>query len=249
MSVVYSSLVLEVTRRCNMQCEHCLRGEAQSMNMSDKVIHSLMSRVDHIPHVTFSGGEPTLNVHAIRKFYEYMRWRNVEVGSFYVVTNGKIASRSLVSVLNDMYDLCTDRDEEMCRLAVSQDYYHERYDPKTGLKRLPSIYQDLPYYRPEDKKDINPKYIINEGRAYWNGIGMVNREAEGWEVSYCAGEFYIQNTIYISANGNINLGCDFSFDRCDEEAIGNILDDKMLEDHIPYEVRQAAIKEQEARRV
>ena len=32
------SLILEVTRRCNMCCAHCLRGEAENIDMQKETI-------------------------------------------------------------------------------------------------------------------------------------------------------------------------------------------------------------------
>ena len=32
MNVVMSDIVIEVTRRCNMACKHCLRGEAENLD-------------------------------------------------------------------------------------------------------------------------------------------------------------------------------------------------------------------------
>ena len=40
-----ANLVIEVTRKCNLQCAHCLRGEAQDIEISeaviDKIFHDL----------------------------------------------------------------------------------------------------------------------------------------------------------------------------------------------------------------
>ena len=34
--VELNSMAIEVTRRCNMACPHCLRGEAQGINIDTK---------------------------------------------------------------------------------------------------------------------------------------------------------------------------------------------------------------------
>ena len=65
-----SNLVVEVTRRCNMSCDHCLRGCGQNMDLQDKHIETLTSQLEngYISNITFSGGEPSLNVKAIESF-------------------------------------------------------------------------------------------------------------------------------------------------------------------------------------
>ena len=57
------NLVLEVTRRCNMCCAHCLRGEAQNMDMQKETIDKLLDQTDSISMVTFSGGEQIGRAH------------------------------------------------------------------------------------------------------------------------------------------------------------------------------------------
>ena len=62
------SLILEVTRRCNMCCAHCLRGEAENIDMQKETIDKVLDLVDKIECVTFSGGEPSLNLPLIQYF-------------------------------------------------------------------------------------------------------------------------------------------------------------------------------------
>ena len=64
------SLILEVTRRCNMCCAHCLRGEAENIDMQKETIDKVLDLVDKIEHVTFSGGEPSLNLPLIQYFFD-----------------------------------------------------------------------------------------------------------------------------------------------------------------------------------
>lgn len=68
--MVIQNLVLEVTRRCNMACEHCLRGDAQNMDMSKEIIDEVLKSCNGINSVTFAGGEPSLNISIIRYFFE-----------------------------------------------------------------------------------------------------------------------------------------------------------------------------------
>ena len=56
-----NDLVLETTRRCDMACEHCLRGEARKEDMSMEVMESVLSRIERAYCVTFTGGEPGLH--------------------------------------------------------------------------------------------------------------------------------------------------------------------------------------------
>ena len=49
--VFFYSLAVEVTRRCNMHCAHCLRGEAENKDISYEVMDALLRHVDGIAQV------------------------------------------------------------------------------------------------------------------------------------------------------------------------------------------------------
>ena len=64
------NLCIEITRRCNMRCTHCMRGDAESVDIPLKHISNLLRHVRHIHHFNITGGEPSLNVRAIRHILE-----------------------------------------------------------------------------------------------------------------------------------------------------------------------------------
>lgn len=69
MEIYVESLVIEVTRRCNMRCEHCLRGDAQNLDISTATLSEIAKHI-YPGSVTFTGGEPSLNVPAIKRYFE-----------------------------------------------------------------------------------------------------------------------------------------------------------------------------------
>ena len=88
------NLCIEITRRCNMRCTHCMRGDAESVDIPLKHISNLLRHVRHIHHFNITGGEPSLNVRAIRHILERVRAYGITVNDFYIVTNGSATSRS-----------------------------------------------------------------------------------------------------------------------------------------------------------
>ena len=40
------NLILEVTRKCNMSCAHCMRGNAEELDLSFSTIQPLLDRLD-----------------------------------------------------------------------------------------------------------------------------------------------------------------------------------------------------------
>lgn len=233
MLTVYN-LVLEVTRRCNMACDHCTRGEAQCKDMSPLVIGRTFSDISYISNLVLTGGEPTLAVPVIQQIIAEMKRRSVELESFYVVTNGLEAPVEFVHCLLDLYAMCCDKgDEDLCGLAVSQDQFH-------GTVDIPPIYRGLTFFRPEDKKELRYEGLINMGRAHDNGIGARElREPEPHLERYSDGTLYVEEPeLYVSSNGNVIFGCNWSYEYIDSHCIGNILHDCWHNILTPYEVKE-----------
>lgn len=66
-----NNLIIEVTRKCNFSCAHCLRGEAQKREIDFAIIDAILDNdIEYISTVTFTGGEPSLNVPAINYFVD-----------------------------------------------------------------------------------------------------------------------------------------------------------------------------------
>ncbi len=60
MQIRFKNLMLEVTRKCNMQCAHCMRGEQEDSSLSSNTIEKIFSQTSKIKHLTLTGGEPSL---------------------------------------------------------------------------------------------------------------------------------------------------------------------------------------------
>ena len=71
------SLVIEVTRFCNMNCPHCLRGERQRKRFNTNMIENIFADIDYIGTITFTGGEPLTQVNIIIETLDYIEQNNV----------------------------------------------------------------------------------------------------------------------------------------------------------------------------
>lgn len=106
--IYFTSLVIELTRRCNMGCAHCMRGEAENADISNEVIDKLLEQTEGIGDLTITGGEVALNPGAIRYLAKRISELNIPLGNLYVVTNGKEVSDEFLSALFDLsYSLRT----------------------------------------------------------------------------------------------------------------------------------------------
>jgi MoaA/NifB/PqqE/SkfB family radical SAM enzyme len=218
--VTVNRMMFEVTRRCNAKCQHCLRGAAQKVDMSDGVIENALKDVSYINSITFTGGEPSLAVDKILKILQVVKKNGIDVGNFYLVTNGKKSSMSLMQAMIKWYGYCFDN--EISSLVISKDQYHKEEIP--SVKSAEKLYSALTFYN-KTERDYEIKSIINDGLAYDNGIG--DRYVEHNLVKTEQGEEIEE--IYISALGEILSCCDLSYQRQADEALGNVLKDNLAD--------------------
>jgi sulfatase maturation enzyme AslB (radical SAM superfamily) len=225
-----NELVLEITRRCNVQCLHCLRGPAQKVDISNETIDKTLVGITQINNITFTGGEPSLAVAQIKYFTKRVKELGIQVNSFYVITNGKIASRALVDALIDLYQYCDpwDTEEFWGGLTISQDQYHKEqgYDMRPA-KRL---YNALKFFHPEERKEdiLKP---ISEGWAEINGIGCRSIRPTMNVIGLDENDNVAQvdEVVYINVLGDVVPSCDMSYQSQAEHKIGNVHENTLAE--------------------
>lgn len=216
--IKFQDLTIEVTRRCNMHCAHCLRGEPQNLDISKETIEKIISKTAGIGCLTFTGGEPALNIKAIKQTLTLCKAYQVPVYSFYVVTNGKKVTHEFLKTMLDWYCYCTEcaGDDDMTGVAISSDAFHEPI-PKENILKL----QGLSFFRPNDHKiqADKPFSLINMGRAR-NLTGITKREmhyVDEIDTSFDGQTVEVNDAIIaMTVKGEILAQCDYEYDRIDD---------------------------------
>lgn len=225
MQMKFKNLMLEVTRRCNMQCNHCMRGDARDTDMDTNIIRRLFEGTREIKHLTLTGGEPSLSPEVIDYIAYYIRQTSCHVGSFFCATNAKEYSEDFVNALNKLYDLCTDKKE--CILSISIDQFHHEQDP-IALEK----YRELPYYRAvKEKGFIRKADILSEGRAEKLGLGRVCIPLCTHFYELTMNGFFLEvgDRVYVNALGDVLASADLSYENQSRARRGNILSHPMDE--------------------
>lgn len=221
------NLIIEITRRCNFSCAHCLRGDAEKRDIDFKIIDALLNNdIDYIGTITFTGGEPSLNVPAINYFIDQCKERGVDVGGFYIATNGGKTSGSMefLQAVIKLYCYCSDN--EISCVEISNSDYHINDQDEDAKKRL----KCLSFVRERDHLDY--RYLIHEGRA--KELNEMNGTAEdarkitpSKELKIDEDNRLLSDEVYINCKGDVVLACDLSYRRQDKNKIGNVLTDKL----------------------
>lgn len=226
-----SNLILEITRKCNLQCAHCLRGDVQRVTMSNEILSRAMGFIDSICTLIVTGGEPSLAPEVLENLINILYWRKVQVGAFYIVSNGMNHNkyRRFLTAVERLYGWCDQQDS--CVLTVSRDQYHPfndnpwKYLSKFELRdEYGHHYGEYPPYFQPDERKHRMERVLGEGRAVETQTGFEPQEQQKpWELD-AEGTYVIDPEVYVSANGNVTSACNMSFDRIDAEAKGNVLE-------------------------
>ena len=220
--ISFSTLAFEVTRKCNIACDHCCRGDARNKSMTKETVDAILDHISGISSLIITGGEPTLNVPIIRYIVDQLKAREISIEGFDITTNGVIFSLPLVHTLIDLYAM-SDYGEEYCSMSMSQDQHHYNQDPG-ALK----FYSALRFFNPEARKKPITHYIY-EGRAKDNCYEGRIEKQESWEVNLYDFDYSVDNMVYIAANGNVVSSCDLSYEHADRVKVGNVLKEPLID--------------------
>lgn len=190
--------VIEVTRRCNMRCMHCLRGAPQNKDIPDDVLDVFFSKVESIGCIALTGGEPSLVPDRIRAVVKFAKKHKVWIGGFYMATNGKKVTSDFLMAMAELYAYCDSYDEFDCDLALSQDSYHDPV-PMTNIRLLKAF----SFFSIRENSE---RSTIREGRA--KDWGYRDNELEDFNVE---DDRVMEGNVYLNVNGEIISGCDWSY--------------------------------------
>lgn len=141
--IVFGGLYLEITKRCQLKCIHCMRGDSEDVDMSNEIVDSILDQCSGIFEVFFTGGEPTLNVDTMDYFLQEVQKRNIPLGKLTFITNGISITDQLKNFLLRAYDYITECRKECeifkvdssiavhprLQIGISSDNYHLNTNP------------------------------------------------------------------------------------------------------------------------
>lgn len=122
-----------------------------------------------------TGGEPSLNVRAIRHILERVRAYGITVNDFYIVTNGSATSRSeeFIEACAALYEYQEEKEQDSGHmLEMSDDRFH---DPAEHAATLAAL---SPY--PFSESGDRPSVSSFPGRPQHGGVS----EPCSWDLSY-----------------------------------------------------------------
>jgi len=229
-------LIVEVTRRCNLRCSHCLRGEAQNRNFNPHYLEQFIkvNEIDYIGCITFSGGEPTLCPDIISQCHKILKRNDVYIDSFYISINGVYPgdknARKFVRVVAELKYDCDDSSLSFIHISNSQFHRIERSELETfdeckkWIRKLEGIFTFVHLGQENYEED----YLLKQGRNK-SGRQVTPEEFE-------MEENLVKGSFYLNCEGDVVAGCDYSYDtqseykicHCDEKVMDSAFMDSAL---------------------
>jgi uncharacterized protein len=177
-----SLLILEVTERCNLQCDYCYRkefmkkGAPKSMSWQvakkaidyfiDRITSPYRTRCKGNCHLSFYGGEPLLNAKLIEKCIDYINTIRIDDKiSYHVTTNLTIMNSHIADLLI----------KNNIQLTVSLDGPEKEHDKNRKYKNGKGSYSDV-IQNLRFLKEYCPGYF--ERNAMFNAVYNVNSDIE-----------------------------------------------------------------------
>lgn len=161
------NLHLQLTRNCTLECEHCLRGDRERVNMSPAVLDEIFKDVKKVGILLLTGGEPLISIQTLEHLVELLKSEQVKVSKILLITNGTVLSDRVLRVLHEL------QDNSYLVLKLSTDIFHNLELEKRGMldlreKNLRILSENKFYNFSEYGKDEVsnwPSALVNKGRA------------------------------------------------------------------------------------
>ena len=98
-SKTMNRLSFDVTRRCNLNCKWCCKGDAQNKDITKEIVDKVIEEMKgvYIAQIRFWGGEPFLNAEMIEYIIDKLIQEKILFGSIGSFTNGTIRSEKIVN--------------------------------------------------------------------------------------------------------------------------------------------------------
>lgn len=144
------SLILEITRKCNLKCKHCFRGNSEKVYMDLDLIDIIFNEVCRINEFLLTGGEPFLAKKQLERITNNIMKDRTNIGKMIIVTNGTVMSYDILGMLHEI------NKRTNLEIRLSNDVFHiDEIEKKKlveirndNIQRLKEYFN---VYIPEDK--------------------------------------------------------------------------------------------------
>jgi len=161
--MIVQNLSLELTRKCNLNCRHCMRGESQNLTMDDEVIERIFKDINGVYSLQFGGGETSLVVDRLKKVVETIKKNNTTIRSSLVFTNALNISDEYIETLKELkahIEQTNRRDWENHSFDDDFDYEYKGLATRMSEKYPLIIVVSLDKYHLESIDNLSSREVV-----------------------------------------------------------------------------------------
>lgn len=248
MNYKFDGLGIELTRRCNKACAHCMRGAAQNLTMPNETINKIVSNVADVQGIALFGGESLLDIDRVEYLIQKILSSNWTTKNIEVTTNGTICDKRIIDAFEAF---CCGYNGRNAYIFISDDRFHnpDEYNSAFAFykplvdeanQRIRQICEDSEMHvtlssvhkgrgieyilysgNAEDLIDgRNEQYRLEEESVRYTNTWKHRIKILGDTIPCC---------IEFLANGNVILHEELSYDAMDRNSLGNIMTDSLTD--------------------
>lgn len=156
------TLILELTRECNLSCKHCFRGESEKAYMNPDLLNKIFKNTARINTLLLTGGEPLLAINQLRRLRDIIMTDRTNISDIIIVTNGTILNNEIIKILKNMSTRAN------LEIRISDDAFHnlEVESKDLSMKKKKNIEILSDYFNVNLELPNEKVYIVDRvGRA------------------------------------------------------------------------------------
>lgn len=240
------NLSVEITRRCNKNCLHCMRGDAQNVTITEDIIDRVIADIPDVTRLVLAGGEALLELDKIAYLLDRIASSSWNLKLIEITTNGTICDKRIVDIFEAF---CAKKTECVAAIRISNDSFHDATEyeqaytfyrplvdaantrlkpqyPFAGLHLCYSCIDGMPFNLIYSGRAVD--YIDSRKGQYQHGVNVQYRIGDKHRIKIL--DDIIPCSLFVAANGNVCLHEEVSYTTMDESmSIGNILDSSFSE--------------------
>lgn len=200
----FHRIMFEVTRRCNLRCAHCFRGDPQNVDISEEIIDKTLDQISSCFGFAITGGEPFLVPDKLEYLVDGIIKRKMRFTSFSLVVNGTIlderAQRS-VAAINRLATYLYEEIYPQAWAAAGKEFDFEKDTADEKLRISISVSVDEFHHNNPNEavsyyKSFANKYVIVERQDEWEKTdddGNIRTQADIREIKVAAHNTWVDN--------------------------------------------------------